>query len=156
MNKKFARRPLRLHQIFRADPLYFVTICAYRRLPWLACDKIHFAFVHFGQEAEKKFNIAVGRYVLMPDHAHLFVMGGLDFELGQWVGMLKQALAKAGGRSGRGVRNWQEGCFDHILRSDESYAEKWYYVRENPVRAGLVESSEDWPYQGEIVYIDRI
>jgi len=45
--------------------------------------------------------------------------------------------------------------FDHLLRNDESYAQKWEYVRENPVRAGLVHCSEDWPYQGEIVYIGR-
>jgi hypothetical protein len=45
---------------------------------------------------------------------------------------------------------WQREFFDHILRSNESYAEKWNYVRENPVRAGLVQSADDWPYAGEI------
>jgi hypothetical protein len=52
-------------------------------------------------------------------------------------------------------RDRQAGFFDHILRSDESYSEKWNYVRDNPVRAGLVETADDWPYQGEIVVIDR-
>ena len=47
------------------------------------------------------------------------------------------------------------GAVAHVLRSDESYSQKWNYVRENPVRAGLVKSAADWPYQGEIVYIDR-
>ena len=42
---------------------------------------------------------------------------------------------------------WQEGCFDRLLRSDESLLEKWEYLRQNPVRAGLVEHSEDWPFQ---------
>jgi hypothetical protein len=36
------------------------------------------------------------------------------------------------------------------MRSAESYEEKWTYVRENPVRAGLVKRSTDWPFQGEI------
>ena len=45
---------------------------------------------------------------------------------------------------------WQEGFFDHLLRSGESYAEKWNYVRMNPVRAGLIEQSEDWPYAGKV------
>jgi putative transposase len=40
---------------------------------------------------------------------------------------------------------WQEGCCDRLLRSDESLSEKWKYLRQNPVRAGLVEHSEDWP-----------
>jgi putative transposase len=45
---------------------------------------------------------------------------------------------------------WQSDTFDHILRSGESYSEKWNYVRMNPVRAGLAAAPEDWPWQGEI------
>jgi putative transposase len=69
--------------------------------------------------------------------------------------MLKQSLGKASSLSRKNTQIWQEGFFDHVLRSNESYAQKWEYVRENPVHAGLVNRSEDWPYQGEIVYIDR-
>jgi len=69
--------------------------------------------------------------------------------------MLKQSLGKASNLSRKNTQIWQEGFFDHVLRSNESYAQKWECVRENPVRAGLVNRSEDWPYQGEIVYIDR-
>jgi putative transposase len=51
-----------------------------------------------------------------------------------------------------GIRQpvWQEEFFDHVLRSDESYSEKWDYVRQNPVRVGLVADADDWPWQGEI------
>jgi len=51
---------------------------------------------------------------------------------------------------------WQPGFFDHLLRHDESYAEKWLYVRDNPVREHLVAKWDDWPYHGEIVVIDRV
>ena len=91
----------------------------------------------------------------MPDHVHLFVRGDYNFRLGARIGTLKQALAKAGMLSRAKGQVWQEGGFDDLLRTDESYSQKWNYVRENPVRAGLVKSAEDWPYQGEIVYIDR-
>ena len=50
---------------------------------------------------------------------------------------------------------WQRGFFDHLLRSDESYGQKWDYVRDNPVRAGLVANAQDWPYAGEIILIER-
>jgi len=46
---------------------------------------------------------------------------------------------------------WQKGFFDHLLRSEESYAEKRDYVLNNPVRVGLVERPEAWNYWG---YID--
>ena len=35
-------------------------------------------------------NVAVGRYVIMPDHVHLFVRGSEVFELGPWVGLLNK------------------------------------------------------------------
>lgn len=124
-------------------------------MPFLACDEVHAAFVRFAERAEREFNIGVGRYVIMPDHVHVFVRGGQDFNLGRWVGLLKQAVAKTFNLPRTETQLWQEGFFDHVLRSDESYSQKWNYVRENPLRAGLVKSAEDWTYQGEIVYIDR-
>jgi putative transposase len=45
---------------------------------------------------------------------------------------------------------WQRDYFDRQLRNNESYGEKWEYVRQNPVRAGLVKSPDAWPFQGEI------
>jgi putative transposase len=92
---------------------------------------------------------------MVPDHVHLFVRGGLDFALGHWVGLLKQTVARAANPPRVNKQFWQEGFFDHVIRSDESYSQKWNYVRENPVRAGFVKSAKEWPYQGEIVSIDR-
>jgi len=50
----------------------------------------------------------------------------------------------------RGFGRFQRGGFHHRLRSGESYSEKWRYVEENPVRAGLVKRAEDWPYKGRV------
>jgi len=90
----------------------------------------------------------------MPDHVHLFVRGPDDFQVGPWAGRLKQALAKHIALAWRSPI-WQRGLFDHVLRSDESYTQKWNYVRNNPVRAGLVTNADDWAYSGKIVFIDR-
>ena len=95
----------------------------------------------------------VGRYVILPDHIHLFVAGTDDFNLGKWVGTLKRFLGRAIATNKSQDPIWQRGFFDHLLRSEESYAQKWDYVRENPVRAQLVEKVEDWPYAGEFVTI---
>jgi REP element-mobilizing transposase RayT len=88
----------------------------------------------------------------MPDHIHLFVRRSDDFVLTSWVAGLKRAISVA---LRAGHQLWQPGFFDHVLRSDESYGQKWLYVRDNPVRAGLVSESAAWPYQGEFVIIDR-
>jgi len=36
------------------------------------------------------------------------------------------------------------------LRRSESYAEKWQYVANNPVRHRYVRRLQDWAYQGEL------
>jgi putative transposase len=154
--KEFSRRPPRLTRIYRPDqPVWFVTFCTHRRQKWLASDSVHAAFVQFAQCAADEFNVAVGSYIIMPDHAHLFVCGDPEFVLATWIGALKQTLARAAKQSKSGGRIWQEGFFDHMLRSDESMGQKWNYIRENALRAGLVERAEDWPYQGQIIPIDR-
>ena len=106
----------------------------------------HDSFVAFGLRAAQSHNIAVGRYVIMLDHVHLFVCGDLHFHLGKWIKALRQALSKSISSSMRHDRIWQEGFFDHILRSDESMVQKWEYVRDNPVRAGFVTIWTEWPF----------
>src|SRR6267378_1777618 len=49
---------------------------------------------------------------------------------------------------------WQESFHDHKFRTRESEARKWEYVCLNPVRYGLAQRPEDWPYGGEIFYDD--
>jgi REP element-mobilizing transposase RayT len=112
------------------------------------------ALLLYGTRATKEFNVALGRYVIMPDHLHLFVRGDQCLVLASWVKGLKRAMLKVLPIECR-RSFWQPGFFDHLLRNDESYGQKWEYVRQNPVRAGLVKFAKDWPYQGEVVRIDR-
>jgi putative transposase len=149
---KFPRTPRRLEIIFPRNPLYFVTCCTYRRRPLLANGHLHAAFINFAHRARVDFGIAVGRYVILPDHLHLFVRLPDEIKLADWIGTLKRFLARSI-KTGCADPVWQRGFFDHLLRSSESYTEKWNYVRENPVRAGLVSHADDWPFCGEIVDI---
>lgn len=88
----------------------------------------------------------------MPDHVHFFAVPGPDAKPRcVWHKMWKSVTAR---RLARVLTFelplWQADTLDHILRHRESYVEKWRYVRENPVRAGLCRQPDDWPWQGEI------
>jgi putative transposase len=90
----------------------------------------------------------VGRYVVMPDHVHFFsTPGNEDCPLEKWMHYWKSQLSKAWPVT---VEKpvFQRDHWDRQLRREESYDQKWNYVRENPVRAGLTERQDDWPYQG--------
>ena len=145
----FPGKPPRLEQFFAEAPIFFVTFNVHRRRSVLADVAVHQAFRGYASKA-RAFRVLVGRYVIMPDHIHLFVAGPPTFDLGMWVRGLKRAISNASAIP----IEWQPGFFDHVLRGGESYESKWMYVRANPARAGLVATWSDWPYQGEVARIE--
>ena len=140
----------RLDVIYQHFPIYFVTACTSKRQQLLANEPIHSAFKDFAATGPK-YGAWIGGYVFMPDHLHLFVaIDDQKIRLSQWMKSLKGTLSHVLRETGTAPPYWQKGFFDHVLRSAESYGEKWHYVRENPVRAQLAKRWEDWPYFGEI------
>jgi len=89
----------------------------------------------------------------MPDHLHFFVDCGNQVLLSDWMKSLKNSLSKTLKTQGHAAPHWQKGFFDHLIRSEISYGQKWDYTQLNPVRADLVSKVDDWPYQGEISYL---
>lgn len=145
----------------RADADLFVTFCTARlSLPVAARDLVleHclreggiLPFAGEGSRATRATpRIHLYAAVIMPDHVHLVLfplrdLDGWPFPLVDILQCLKSATAhqlnKLLHREGP---VWQEESFDHVLRSDESLEEKCEYVRQNPVRRGLVKRPEDY------------
>jgi putative transposase len=129
----------------------FFTACTYRRTAILDDARCHAILNSIWTESVRD-GWWVGHYILMPDHVHFFARPEADSRrIAQWVQMWKgvssRKIAKALNVS---PPIWQADYFDRYLRSADSYSEKWNYVEQNPVRAGLVDRSEDWPYRGPI------
>lgn len=80
----------------------------------------------------------------MPDHIHVLIA---PYDRDAGVGTFSDLMKRWIRQRAKHDWCWQKGSFDRLLRSDESAAEKWLYIRENPVRAGLVERWQDWPYR---------
>jgi len=79
--------------------------------------------------------------LLMPDHVHMIVSFP---QIGKRV---QTIVSKWKERTAKSFQiEWQRDFFEHRLRNDESFREKADYILANPVRAGLVERGEDWPY----------
>jgi REP element-mobilizing transposase RayT len=147
----------RLSEVLATDraPLYYITVCANRRRRLLAHHRVAQILHRTFEDSERQWGWAVGRYVIMPDHVHLFAAPtspeapSLSEFMRDWKKWTTRELTLAG----HGQRIWQREFFDHLLRSGESYAAKWEYVRHNPVRAKLCEAADAWPYQGEIAIL---
>jgi putative transposase len=76
----------------------------------------------------------------MPDHLHILVGIPGEANLSNLVRDFKPITAEVA------AIQWQRNVFDHRLRHDESEAEKYEYICQNPVRAGLASVAREWPY----------
>jgi hypothetical protein len=63
--------PQRLRWLFTDYPIYYITACAHNRRRILDRPDVHDTLIQFGLRATEH-GVWVGRYVIMPDHIHLF------------------------------------------------------------------------------------
>ena len=141
------RRHPRLKEFdYRTAGAYFITICCEHREMWFG--KIDASGQHiseYGRIASQEIEafperyayIEIPRYVVMPNHLHLILMmqDGDDERLSvpQLIGILKARMTqscKAAGYPHR--RLFQSSFHDHVIRTEQDYAEIWQYIEENP------------------------
>jgi len=120
---------------------FFITLCCEKRGPNQLCTPAASA----GLLADACHYHSVGRWVLhlfllMPDHVHLIAGFPIAEDMSKVIRDWKRLTARSAGI------NWQRNYFDHRVRPDEGLQQKTDYIRENPVRARLVQSPEDWPH----------
>ena len=143
----------RLAHVWTKRPVYFITCCVAGRRPLLTNDTAYLILRVEWLGLRARHGWTVGRYVVMPDHVHFFVsplpgnVRSLSIGIGKWKEWTSRRMGRALGLMGP---VWQPEFFDYVLRSNESRSEKWDYVKQNPVRAGLTERADDWPYAGAI------
>ena len=129
------------HFAGRFGPLYFIMICCHKRGTNRLCEKTTSrALFDTARIYHERGRWNLSLFLLMPDHLHALVgIDGRD-SLSQLIRDYKRITAKLA------CVEWQRNFFDHRLRHDESLAEKFAYICQNPVRAGLIINERDWPY----------
>ncbi len=123
--------------------VYFITInCKPRGKNHLTAGDIPiglFDSITFLQDRRSWFPELV---LLMPDHLHALISfsweknQGMNLVIENW----KRFTATKLGIS------WQRDYFDHRIRSEQDHQTTWFYIRENPVRAALVKTYDQWPH----------
>ena len=88
----------------------------------------------------------VHEFCVMPNHLHVLLTPAESSTLEKAVQMIKGGASYRVGKQRKLPALWQDGYHDWRCRSEEDYKKYADYVRENPVKAGLVEKPEDWPY----------
>jgi putative transposase len=121
---------------------YFITICCRERgRNQLANSTIGPALIASIRHRNDRQLWYAHLVVIMPDYVHLIVtFGQIETRIQTVISKWKEWTAKSL------EIEWQRDFFEHRLRKEEGFREKADYVLANPVRAGLIQCGEDWPY----------
>jgi putative transposase len=134
---------------------YSLTFCTADRHPAFAsADGVEDAWSQI-LRAGREQGVEVIAYCFMPDHVHLVVQGAReDSDLKVFIRLAKQYSGYHYSRR-RSRRLWQRYSYEHVIRDDERLDRVVRYILDNPIRAGLVTSVQDYPYIGSSVYTRR-
>ena|SRR5437762_8527355 len=138
----FLRKPLdhSIHFAGRFGATYFITLCcSAKRQNQLCRTPTAQQIFKTARTYDERGVWYLDLMLLMPDHLHALIAIDGKSSLSKIISDFKRATVKFAG-----IR-WQRNFFDHRLRHDESLEEKAAYIRNNPVRAGLILGG-GWPY----------
>ena len=98
-------------------------------------------------DGERRFGrYELHSYVVMANHVHLLVTSRAP--LSAWLRSLKGFSGHEALRmlNRRGKPFWQDESYDHLVRDDDEFARIRPYIEWNPVKAGLVNVPEEFPW----------
>jgi REP element-mobilizing transposase RayT len=100
--------------------------------------------LQYGETARQFYRLLA--WVIMPNHVHVALEPRVPMPtIMRWLkGRTSRMANRILGRTG--MPFWQDESFDHWVRSAEELQELIDYVEGNPVKAGLVEAKEQWPW----------
>lgn len=169
-----------------SGPIVYITTVIYGRVSLFTRSTFVIPIIDSLNFYRYKRGFALLGYVLMPDHLHLLLWPSAgadiddimrDFKTFTSKRILRQAeveqrqewldhFAKAGADTHRSEHKvWQDSFWDVNVFTDRFLRQKLNYIHRNPLRAGLVETPDAYPYSSyrnymfddeTLIEIDRI
>jgi REP element-mobilizing transposase RayT len=91
-------------------------------------------------------------WVVMPNHGHILLKPLPGFSLTSIMKGLKGNTANQANKFlGRKGRFWHPDYFDRYIRDETHFRKTVRYIENNPVKAGLVETPDQWEYSSAYI-----
>ncbi|MBI3913955.1 MAG: transposase [Chloroflexi bacterium] len=150
-----------------AGDIYFITNVVYNRLPILTRPSFIVPLIDSWNFYRYKQSYKLLGYVIMPDHFHVLIWPYGDAPVADMMRDFKrftsgriarqaevegkkewlEAFRAAGEKTERAeYKVWQDDYWDKNIFSEKMLRQKLNYIHNNPVRAGLVNSPDEYPY----------
>ena len=157
------RKNVRLKEYnYSSNGSYFITLCVQDKKKFLS--KVRVGAIHESPEVEltkygltvrevietveERFNVKIDEYVIMPNHVHIIITINENVEraihesplresrslISKIVGYIKMNSSKVIHKFDKDLKLWQRSYYDHIIRNDAYYLEKYNYIHNNPLK----------------------
>lgn len=150
-----------LSRIYGYGHLHFITFSCYHRARLLGSEAARDRFAQTLGEVRDRYGFALVGYVVMPEHVHLIIAEPPGATPSTVIQVLKQ-------RSSRGIRAlcrtsagelgqfWERRFYDFNIRTWKKLNEKLRYMHMNPVKVGLVDEPQLWPWSSYLLHAKGI
>ena len=134
--------PNELVRLQETGNFHFLTFSCFHRLPYLDSVEAREIFERSLESIRGRYQFVVAGYVVMPEHVHLLVSEPDRDLLADGLQGLKLSVVR------RAKQNpfWQRRYYDFNVFTEAKRIEKLGYIHWNPVKRGLVDRPEDWPW----------
>lgn len=137
--------PTGLKRYQQSKQFHFITFSCYHRKPLLLSPDSKNIFEQVFEQVRRRHTLAVAGYVIMPEHVHLLVDEPPMTILATVIQVLKQTTSRRL-KHPDAEHFWQSRYYDFNVSRYAKYLEKLRYIHRNPVKRGLVEQPEDYPW----------
>jgi len=133
-------------RLFLQGHSYYLTIVTHRRKAILI-DNIEALRESF-RESKRYYAYHIDAIVVLPDHLHMIITPQIvraikyNFSI-----QLSKDEEQSMARHKKGMNPvWQKRYYEHTIRDEKDYLRCIEYMKNNPIKHGLVENSEGWRY----------
>ena len=158
--------PTGLKRYYGAGDLHFITCSCYHRQPWLGTSHARDVFLRILEQTRKRYRFVVLGYVIMPEHFHLLISEPQIGDPSKVMQVVKQRFAQQLftrprkrtpiGRDSLKINPrhvWQERFYDFNVWTEQKRIDKLRYMHRNPVKRGLANSPDQWPWSSFRFYM---
>lgn len=140
-------------RLFLEGHSYYITIVTHRRCPVLV-DNIESLRESF-RESKKYYRYSIDAIVVLPDHLHMIITPKQANDYPKIIRAIKYNFSikithefeQSTARHTKGMNPiWQKRYYEHTIRNEKDYVRCVEYMKNNPIKHGLVENEKDWKY----------
>jgi len=139
--------------------MVFVTTTVYKWQPVLTQRNIVDIITNELRNIRGIYHVSVISYVVMPSHIHALLGFRNIANLSRCIQGFKSVTSRQikpielPELADNGFRLWRPRFDDLIIHSKPQLRIKMEYIHNNPVKAGLVDKAEDWPYSSAVDWL---